>query len=159
MSDDGADRENAREDVGDSLDPAITDPEDDPVEPDADAPLGDLAERARRSREQPPPEDEVMDSFEEVEVDGVDVEQLWEDLERDDIDDVVDEPLSDTERDVRVIPKRDYCMRCQFFSAPPEVRCTNEHGEILEMVDTEQFKVADCPILRGEAELENLRRK
>lgn len=125
---------------------------------DPDGPLGDLAERARRGRDGSPDDDETMAAFETVEVDGVDVDQLWAELEHGDIDDTVDEPRSNTERDVEVVAKRDYCQRCQHFSAPPEVRCTHERGEILEMVDTEQFKVADCPILRGEEELENLRR-
>lgn len=126
-------------------------------EPDSGAPLDDLAERARRDRERPPAEDAVMEAFETVDVDDVAVEDLWTELEGEDLDDTVDEPRSTTEREISVVSKRDYCMRCQYFSAPPEVRCTNEGSEILEMVDTEQFRVADCPILRGEAELENLR--
>lgn len=124
---------------------------------DPDAPLGDLADRARRSSDGPA-NDDVMDAFSEVEVGDVDVEQLWAELEDEDIEETVDEPRGSSEQDRRVVSKRDYCQRCQYFSAPPEVRCTNETAEIVEMVDTEQFEVANCPILRGEEELENLRR-
>ena len=131
-------------------------PDAEPVGSDRDgkAPLEDLAERAREGRERAPDEDAVMDAFDEVEA-----EQLWSELESRELTDVVDEPVSDAERDVQVVAKQEYCMRCQHFSAPPEVRCTHPDGEITEMVDTEHFRVADCPILRGEEELENLRGK
>lgn len=130
---------------------------DPPGEVDFDTPLGDIADRTRRSRDGPA-DDDVMEAFSEVDVDDVDVDQLWSELEDDDLGETVDEPHGSSERDVRVVSKRDYCQRCQYFSAPPEVRCNHAAGEILEMVDTEQFRVADCPILRGEEELENLRR-
>lgn len=124
---------------------------------DPDAPLGDIADRARRSHDADAGGD-VIDAFSEVEVgDDVDVDALWSELEADDLQETVAEPRGSAERDVRVVDKRDYCMGCQYFSAPPDVRCTSERGEILEMVDTDHFEVADCPILRGEEELENLR--
>lgn len=128
------------------------------VDADADvgAPLDDLVERTRDG--DLADDDEVMDAFDEVEVDSVETDELWAQLEQERIEETVDEPRSDTERDVRVVRKRDYCMRCQHFSPPPEVRCQHERGEILEMVDTDRFEVADCPILQGEEELENLRR-
>lgn len=122
---------------------------------DAGAPLEDLVERTRQGDGE---DDDVMDAFEEVEIDDGETEALWEQLEQERIEETVDDPHSETERDVRVISKRHYCMRCQHFSAPPEVRCEHETGEILEVVDTDRFEVADCPILRGEEELENLRR-
>lgn len=157
---DGLDDEFLRPEGGDISDDTITDPEDLPAsgQGESDGPLGDIAERARRSHEGSSGDDEVMDAFEEVEVDDVDVGDLWEELEGEGLDDTVDDPRSSSERDVRVVAKRDYCQRCQHFTAPPEMRCTSDSGEILELVDTEQFKVADCPILRGEEELENLRR-
>lgn len=136
--------------LGDDGDDAPAAPEDQPV--DADAPLGDLAERAR-SGAADPADDEVMDAFEEVEVDDVEVDELWSALEGDGLDDTVDEPRTTSEREVEVVDKREYCQRCRFFSAPPEMRCTHETGEILELVDTESFRVADCPVLRGEEDL------
>jgi hypothetical protein len=123
-------------------------------DPDVDAPLDGMADAARKR----PDDDDLMDAFDEVDVDGVDDEALWEQLEDDPIESTVDDPRGASERDVQVVSKRDYCMHCQYFSAPPEVRCGHDRGEILEVVDSEQFEVADCPILRGEEELENLRR-
>lgn len=153
-----ADGEPAMADDADApTDPAETRQPDSADGVDLDAPLGDLADRARRSLEGDG-SDDVMDAFSEVDVEDVDVDQLWSELEDDRLEETVDEPRGSTERDVRVIKKRDYCQRCQYFSAPPDVRCNHESGEILEMVDTERFEVVDCPILRGEEELENLRR-
>jgi len=132
-------------------------PVDDEEAEAVDAPLSDLVERTRRAEDRTE-EDDPMDAFEAVEVDDVEVAALWEQLEADRAEETVEEPRSDAGRDVQTIGKRDYCMRCQYFSAPPEVRCTHERGEILELVDTDRFTVADCPILAGEEELENLRR-
>lgn len=120
------------------------------------APLDDLVERARVDRDGV--DDDPMEAFEEVDVEEVDVDDLWQRLERDEVGEAADDLEHSSERDVQVIDKREYCMRCQYFSAPPEVRCGHEHGEILEVVDTGSFEVADCPIVNGEEELENLRR-
>lgn len=119
---------------------------------DVRAPLDDLVERTRQR------DDDVTDAFDEVDVDAVEDDELWDQLEAERIEATVDEPTSDAERDVRVLRKRDYCMRCQYYSAPPEVRCGHDRGEIMELVDTDRFKVVDCPIIRGEEELENLGR-
>lgn len=123
---------------------------------DGGAPLDELVERARQ--DQDAVDDDPLDAFEEVDVADVDVEDLWERLEHDHVGEAVDDVERTSERDVQVVDKREYCMRCQYFSAPPEVQCGHERGEILEVVDTASFEVADCPILNGEEELENLRR-
>lgn len=136
-------------------DGAASDDGDRPEEA-GDAPLDDIVERARQGRTAV--DDDPMAAFEEVDVDAVDDDDLWERLERDRIQETVDDLEGASERDVQVVDKRDYCMRCQYFSAPPEVRCGHERGEILEVVDTRSFMVADCPILNGEEDLENLRR-
>lgn len=135
------------------------DPDADPernADADETAPMEGLAAAARDRG--PTDDDDLMDAFEEVDVGDVDGDALWEQLEDDGIEETVDEPRGRSEQDVRVVNKREYCMRCQYLSAPPEVRCGHEHGEIREVVDSERFEVADCPILRGEEELENLRR-
>jgi len=80
-------------------------------------------------------------------------ESVWSELEDEAFEETVREPSTASERDVRIVPKRDYCQRCQFFSAPPEMRCTYEGSEIVEMEDTDSFRVADCPVVRGDAEL------
>lgn len=51
----------------------------------------------------------------------------------------------DEAADERVVDKREFCQRCEFFSAPPEVSCTNEGTEIVELVDADRFRVRNCP--------------
>lgn len=56
----------------------------------------------------------------------------------------------------RVVDKAAYCHKCEFFSSPPEVRCTNEGTKITELVDVDHFRVVDCPIVAEDDQLERL---
>lgn len=47
----------------------------------------------------------------------------------------------------RVVEKRAYCEQCEYFSKPPDVACTYPNSEIVELVDTERFRVRNCPIV------------
>lgn len=140
-----------------------------------DEPLGELAERARQ-RQAEADDEELMGAFESVETGEVDEEQLWEQLESEgsgvaspgppgtDVGSVDEATGTSTghrgrsgdDREVEEVDKRQYCGRCQYFSAPPEVRCTHEDGEIIEVIGTDGFRVRGCPILRGEEELQQL---
>lgn len=46
-----------------------------------------------------------------------------------------------------VVEKRAYCEQCEHFSEPPEVACTYPDAEIVELVDTERFKLRRCPVV------------
>lgn len=46
-----------------------------------------------------------------------------------------------------VVEKRSYCERCEYLSEPPEVSCTHPDAEIVELVDTERFRVRNCPVV------------
>lgn len=116
-------------------------------------PLGDLADRIGDRRESDSTDDPFAEAFEDVEVDEVDTEHLWEELEDGEFETAVDAPDRESDRDVHVVEKRMYCERCQYFSAPPETRCTYEGSDILQLEDTEHFRVADCPVVRGDATL------
>lgn len=122
--------------------------EDDP------APLSDVSREVRRRRERDRTDDDALfeEAFDDA-GDDADDETLWESLEADDVGGTVEEPATDSERDVRVVDKREFCERCRYFSAPPDVACGNEGTDILEMEGTDRFKVADCPIVRGEESL------
>jgi len=104
------------------------------------------------------------DPFEQVEVGDIDEEEVWESI--DDEGATPDEPSIgagvDAERVERddpgakrpdhVVDKGSYCQRCRFFSAPPDVRCTHDGTEVVEVVDSERFRVRGCPMVsRGEA--------
>ncbi|WP_238398208.1 hypothetical protein [Halorussus salinus] len=56
-------------------------------------------------------------------------------------------------RDVRTIPKTT-CHGCPHFGEPPELACTHEGTDILAMVDSDHFRVADCPmVVDGEEDI------
>ncbi|MFC5279564.1 hypothetical protein ACFPM1_12470 [Halorubrum rubrum] len=89
------------------------------------------------------------DPFERIEVDEVDVDDVWNALEEDP-DDVADAafPEGDSREPTdHVVDKRTYCHRCPNFSDPPETACTHEDASILEAVGFEEFRVRDCPMV------------
>lgn len=122
-----------------------------------DSPLGDLA-RELEDRRTDDGDDLFERAFDQVDVESVDAGDVWSTLEDDHIEATVESPRTDAEREVFVIPKRDYCQRCQYFSDPPEVACTYEGSEIVALEDVEHFRVTDCPVVRGEEELRDIRR-
>lgn len=99
------------------------------------------------------------DPFERVEVEDIDGEDVWESLEgeepaaeRSAIDagadaERVEREDPGAERPDHVVEKSAYCQRCRFLSAPPEVRCTHEGTAIVEVVDSERFRVRGCPMV------------
>ena len=72
------------------------------------------------------------------------------DLEAGDVPDELWERLETTavSRGVRVVPKRRYCQRCEHFAEPPRMACTREGTEIEALVDTDCFRVRNCPVDR-----------
>lgn len=122
-----------------------------------DSPLGDLA-RELEDRRRDDGDDLFERAFDRVDVESVDAGDVWSTLEDDHIEATVESPRTDAEREVFVIPKRDYCQRCQYFSDPPDVACTYEGSEIVALEDVEHFRVADCPVVRGEEELRDITR-
>ena len=112
---------------------------------DDETPLADLANRVR-DRDTDPSED----LFEEADVSQVDPDTVWEQLER-------EEPAKDDpehEPESRVVEKASYCETCEYFDAPPAMRCTHEGTEIRQLVDFEHVEVYNCPIVRQNDELE-----
>ena len=114
-----------------------------------DAPLSGLTDRIR-DREA---EEDFDDLFDREDIEDVDREELWEQVEG------TDDPLEDltVEREVREVSKVKYCHQCEYFSAPPEVTCENEGTEIVELVDLETFRVVDCPVVLKDERLEEKR--
>ncbi|MFD1569558.1 hypothetical protein [Halorubrum laminariae] len=47
----------------------------------------------------------------------------------------------------RTVDKRAYCQQCPHFTAPPEADCTHEGTEIVEVVDVDEFRVRNCPLV------------
>ncbi|MDZ7746196.1 MAG: hypothetical protein U5K28_06665 [Halobacteriales archaeon] len=46
-----------------------------------------------------------------------------------------------------IIPKSQYCEKCEYFSAPPEMACENPGTEIHELTDLDHVRVTSCPIV------------
>ena len=51
-----------------------------------------------------------------------------------------------------IVPKDKYCQSCPYLDDPPELACTHEGTEIVEVVDSERFRVRDCPMVEGGVE-------
>jgi len=144
-SGDGADDEVAGDD-GDGEEAPALDPAEDA---DRDGPLGELAADIDGRRERT---SGVADElFDEVEVGEVDADELWTQVESDGPDVDVD-----GDRAIREVEKRKYCSGCPYFATPPDVHCSHEGTDIIEQVDMEQFKVADCPVVLEDERLEDV---
>jgi len=124
-----------------------------------EAPLDDLARevRARRQAQETeeafdadaPPDDDL---FESVDVDHVDEEAVWEAFVEGETGPEEQVGLGSTveqadESDEHVVPKADFCQRCPHFADPPETACTHEGTTITEVVDSDHFRVRNCPIV------------
>lgn len=86
------------------------------------------------------------DAFERMEVDDVSDEELWTALDQDSAVDAVP-PADEPAGEEHVVQKREYCQRCPKFSAPPETACTHEDGTIVEVIETDEFRVRGCPMV------------
>jgi hypothetical protein len=142
----------------------------------------DRSDQADRSDEEPapdldaelsdgPPPDPDDDPFDRMSVGEIDEETLWSSLGGDDdtagvgVDtDPLDgigaasgvESVGDIGAEVRehVVPKDTYCQSCPYLDEPPALACTHEGTEILEVVDSERFRVRNCPMVEGGVEPE-----
>lgn len=101
-------------------------------------------------------DEEVEDLFTEMEIESVDDDAIWEELTAEDGEDPFDvadaeEDLGieevDPEADETIVEKSRYCQGCEHFSEPPEVSCSHDGTEIVEMTDMEHFRVRNCPIV------------
>jgi hypothetical protein len=61
---------------------------------------------------------------------------------------------SDVARPDHVVPTRSFCERCRYFSEPPEVDCSHEGTEIVELVDIDHFRVRNCPMVDEDVDVD-----
>ncbi|WP_049987990.1 hypothetical protein [Halobellus rufus] len=123
---------------------------------DDDAPLSDLAERLSERREKRTGE-ATDDPFEEMSIPEIDGEALWEAVGVEGEDrspgagpfaDTAATPLDDeTDDPEHVVEKETYCQKCPHLADPPELACTHDGTEIVEVVDSERFRVRNCPMV------------
>jgi hypothetical protein len=123
-----------------------------PDAPGDAAPLSDLADEVAQRRGDA---ESVDDAFTEMDAPALDADALWEQFAGSGGDPIVfsERVESEPDRDVRVIPKRT-CQGCPYFSDPPEVACSHDGTDILELVDLDHHKVADCPMVVDEGAID-----
>jgi hypothetical protein len=96
------------------------------------------------------PFDNFDDAFDREEIDRVDPDTVWEELESAQ----AGGSLAETpERTYAEVSKHSYCEQCEHFSAPPEIRCGHEGTQIVEFLDMETVRVVDCPVVAERKEL------
>jgi len=89
-------------------------------------------------------------AFEAVDVESVDADEVWESL-----GETKTEASTGTGSRYDEVSKHRYCEQCEFFTGPPETRCTNEDAEIIEFLDMETVRLLNCPIVAEQRELGN----
>ncbi|MGB9964965.1 hypothetical protein [Halobacterium sp. CBA1126] len=121
-------------------------------------PLADLREDVEERREAD--DDQFDELFTDVDVGSVDEEAVWEELSASADESVADAAgvaesvdSEELDRDVRVVEKR-LCQGCQHFTDPPETACTHDGTTIEAEVDTDHFRVVDCPVVAAREDSE-----
>lgn len=96
------------------------------------------------------PDDDPFSTFESVGVDEVDPDVVWDALSTAEEEGV---PEFD-EKVFYEVSKHSFCERCEFFSGPPETRCTYEGAAIVEFLDMETVRLVNCPVVAEQRQLE-----
>ncbi|MFC7077261.1 ICP22 family protein [Haloarcula halophila] len=95
-------------------------------------------------------------AFERVDVGSIDADSVWEEITAEDDDGPAGESVTEVpDVGYAEVSKHRYCEQCEFFSGPPEVNCSHDEARILEFVDMETVRLADCPIVAEQRALEN----
>lgn len=126
----------------DRPDPAV----DEPSNREREAPLYEL--RAAIESREGDADAHLADRFLEKRVQEVDSEAIWADLlmESGDAEGAL-EPLNvEDDGEYQLVSKR-LCHRCEYFGDPPKLHCTHDGTTIHQVVDTEQFRVSNCPMI------------
>jgi hypothetical protein len=134
------------DDTGRQVDPTGVDGVEDP--------LGGIDQR-ESERDMPGRGDafaEETGPFESVDLDGVDHDEVWDDL----TDTSDSESVTERTEELRSeVSKHDFCETCEYFSPPPDVHCTHEGTQILEFLDMDRVRLANCPIVEKRKQLED----
>jgi hypothetical protein len=123
------------------------------------APLSDLREdvderRAAGAEGGAGGDDDFEELFAEMEVGDLDEAEVWTALAESADEPVVDPDVvaeavaesADADGDTTVVEKS-LCHGCPHFADPPETACTHDGTTIEAEVDTEHFRVRECPVV------------
>jgi hypothetical protein len=119
-----------------------------------DRPLEELADCVR-TRTADEDADAESSPFESMDVGAVDGEEVWGELFDDDdgggefvgVGGEAERVGEGTAYAEFVVEKAEFCKQCPFLGDPPELHCTHEGTDIVEVVDTEHFRVRECPMV------------
>jgi hypothetical protein len=147
-------------DASEPIDPSASLDSDEPndsKEDREDAPLSDLR-RDVDERQGRDDDDDFEELFAEMEVGDVDEAAVWAELEES-----TDEPMVDSDavgggsgEDAfgdaptggnKTVVEKSLCHGCPHFADPPDTACTHEGTTIEAEVDTEHFRVRECPVV------------
>jgi len=92
--------------------------------------------------------DDPFETFESVDVGGVDADEVWSSLSS-----VDDTAAEFDERVYYEVSKHRFCEQCPNFSGPPEARCAVDGTEIVEFVDMETVRLVNCPVVAEQEDL------
>lgn len=119
---------------------------DAPIANADDDPFGELAEI-----DDPDTDIDIDELFEEMDTPEIDEDEVWEALFSDADPSALgphpDVPAPGAEGMDAVVEKDRYCQRCEYFSEPPDVACTNPETEIVELVGVDRFRLRNCPVV------------
>ncbi|RYJ14400.1 hypothetical protein ELS19_10840 [Halogeometricum borinquense] len=136
---------------------------DSPAPTDDDVPLSDLARRVARRRKDADDSDradsdDTKSLFESMDVEEIDSDTLWAGLVEDESATIsvgargaaesIDDELPGYED--YIVPKSEFCHHCPYFADPPELACTHDGTEIVEVVEMDRFRVRDCPMVEDD---------
>ena len=89
--------------------------------------------------------------FEEMDVESIDPDEVWEGLEGAEGRGSV---VEKSDRTYAEVSKHSYCEQCEYFSEPPDVTCSHDGTEIVEFLDMDTVRLVDCPVVAERKELE-----
>ena len=97
-------------------------------------------------------------AFQQVDVDSVDPDTVWdrftEHAEADDPHEALGgEAVPEDAPDTVTVPKGRFCQTCPHFTAPPDIGCTHEGTDIVRFVDSDRVRVSNCPVVAERREL------
>jgi hypothetical protein len=144
---DDSDEKRGPDEDGEHLDPAGANENRDGEVGDsgADAPLSKLRRDVEERRQRDDGDDDAG-LFTDVDVAAVDEDAVWEQLEASGDDPLYTTEETESGREISVVGKR-LCHECPHFADPPELACTHDGTEIDAEVDTDHFRVLDCPMV------------
>lgn len=108
--------------------------------------------RSDVGRREGDPFESFEDAFDEMDIDKLDSDVVWQELTSAESRGSVGERQ---ERAYTDVSKHSYCEQCEHFSPPPDITCTHEGTEIVEFLDMETVRVVDCPVVTEREDLED----